>query len=1162
MSIPQLEEKILEFWQKKKIFERSIKQSKGLPYFSFYDGPPFATGQPHYGHILASAIKDTVLRFWSMMGYRVDRRVGWDCHGLPVENLIEKELGVAAKKDIEQKIGIEKFNEACKKSVFRYVEDFQKVLKRVGRWADYSNSYATMGSDYTESVWWVFKNLFDKGLIYQDYRVSPYCPRCGTPLSNFEVNQGYKEVSDESVYVKFPLEDYKDTCLLVWTTTPWTLPANLAVAANPKFEYVKIRLQKKSGSSGEQFLILARQKLDAVKEDYEIIKVFSGRELLGLRYQPLYRVPAERLLSGGDREKLCRVVKGDFVSLEEGTGLVHIAPAFGEEDREIGKRENLPLIITVDLEGKIVKNLGIPGEGKFVKAADKDIKNDLKRRGLMYRAEKIKHIYPFCYRCDTPLLYYPVKSWYVKVTAFKKELINNNKKIHWVPEYIKYGRFGKWLRGAKDWCVSRNRYWGAPIPIWVCERCHHKIVVGSRKELGKYNFGSNYYFLLRHGETDCWRKGKMSNDFSSDRCHLTRLGRKQVKEVALKLKNEKIDFIISSDFIRTRETSEIVAKEIGCRVLYEKELRDLDVGINNKADVSSVKSKVWSKSNFSEPLFGGESRLQLWRRLKDVFDKLESKYQGKRILVVGHSLPLIYFWGMLQGDGLSDVLRKKPKFHIAQLKKAPSRIFPFNRKGEFDFHRPYIDKVELKCPRCGGKMRRIPEVFDCWFESGSMPYAQWHYPFENKKKVEKTFPADFIAEGLDQTRGWFYTLHVLATALTLENIGLGKKQPAFKNAICNGLVLGKDRKKLSKHLKNYSSPDEVFNLYGADALRYFLLAGTPIGQDYIFDKEKVGEVFRRIILTIWNSLKFLKTYFPKNFKFSQKVTPQTILDKWILSRLGSLENGIILQMKDYQITRAVRLIEDFVDDLSNWYIRRSRVRLQKSRNGKEKEKAANVLGFVLLRFAQAIAPVMPFVSEIVYQDLKGSLRGKMPISVHLTKYPQKEIKFFLPKLESKMKKLRDVTAQVLALRVKKAIKVRQPLEKVVLKKDVIGNKSLWQLLKDEANIKKVEFNPKARKNITLSTKLTKELREEGFLRELLHQIGVLRKKAGLSWQDKADLIVVGDKGLLSLVKLRKNFIIKEGFLREILFDKHFPEGTSLGKEIKVLNRKVKIALMG
>ena len=1159
MSIPELEEKILEFWRKKKIFERSVRQNKRQPYFSFYDGPPFANGEPHYGHILASAIKDTVLRFWTMMGYRIDRRVGWDCHGLPVENLIEKELGVKTKKDIEKKIGIQKFNEACRKSVFRYVEDFQKILQRFGRWADYKHYYATMDSSYTESVWWVFKNLYDKGLVYQDYRVGPYCSRCGTPLSNFEVNQGYKEVEDVSLYVKFPLRDEKNTYFLVWTTTPWTLPANLAVAVNPKFTYVKVALEDQKNH--RQFLILAKERLNIVKGDYKIVRVISGKDLIGLRYQPLYAKPSENL-PVSYKEKIHRVVGANFVSLDEGTGLVHIAPAFGEDDREVGKKEGLPLIITVDLEGKVVQGLSIPGEGKFVKQADEDIERSLESRGFVYKTEKIKHIYPFCYRCDTPLLYYPLKSWYVKVTAFKKALVDNNEKIHWVPEYIKHGRFGKWLAGAKDWCVSRNRYWGAPIPVWICEKCHRKIVIGSKKELGKYSFTSNYYFLLRHGESTCHREKKMSNDFKSDNCHLTPMGKKQIRKVALALKKERIDFIISSDFLRTRETAEIVAGVLGCHIIYDKHLRDLDVGIMNKADITLVRSAVWAKDNLDEPLFGEESRLQLWQRIKDFFDRLEKEYQGKRILIVGHSLPLIYLWGILRGEGLKDIIRKKPKFQIAQLKKTSSKIFPFNQKGEIDFHRPYIDNIVLKCPHCGQKAYRTPEVFDCWFESGSMPYAQWHYPFENRRKVKQTFPADFIAEGLDQTRGWFYTLHVLATALTLRDIGLGKNKPAFKNAVCNGLILGQDKKKLSKRLKNYSPPEEIFRLYGADALRYFLLASTPLGQDYIFDKKKVAEIFRKIILTIWNSLKFLQTYLPQDFEIPQRVRPQSVLDKWILSRLGVLERDVISEMRQYHITQAARMIGNFVDDLSNWYIRRSRARLQKNENSGEAKEAGAILGFVLLRFSQIAAPVMPFLSEAVFQELLKFSKRKLPLSVHLTRYPQGEVRFILPKLEKKMRLLREITTQVLALRAKKGIKIRQPLAKLTLKKDVIGDKSLWQLLKEETNIKNVVFNPKARIEISLSTKLTKTLREEGFLRELLHQVGVLRKKAGLSRGDKASLVVNGDKSLLSLISSKKDLISKEGFLESLSFSQKVPsENSYLWKEIEMLGKKVVIYLI-
>ncbi len=1134
MDLPKREEQIIKFWQQRKIFQKSLKQNKKRPYFSFYDGPPFATGLPHYGHILASTVKDTVLRYWSQHRYRVEWRVGWDCHGLPVENLIEKELGVKTKKEIEKKIGVGKFNRACRNSVFRCVNDFQKILQRIGRWADYANAYATLDPNYTESVWWVFKKLFDKKLIYQDYRVTPYCPRCGTPLSNFEVNLGYKNVEDESIYVKFALLDQPQTFFLVWTTTPWTLPANLAIAVNQKFEYVKIRLENNDNNLSPQFLILAKKRLGIIKGNYKIIENLSGRKLVGLAYSPLYKLRNHEF-NLEQKNKIFKVVPADFVTLEEGTGLVHMAPAFGEDDRQVGKKFNLPILITINSEGSILKGLGIPGEGKFVKEADKDIKTDLKKRNLLYRAEKIKHIYPFCYRCDTPLLYYPLKSWYLKVTDFRKQLVANNQKINWRPNYLKNGRFGKWLKGARDWCLSRNRYWGAPIPIWECSHCQKKIAVGSKQELGRLSTTSNFYYLLRHGETSCHQKGIIANDINHDTCHLTSAGKKQIQEVAKKLRKEKIDVIFASDLRRTKETANIVAKTLGLKVEFSPKLRDLNVGLYNGRRLDFIKEQVSFAKNPQEAFPKGESLVSCWQRMKDVFHDTESKYQGKKVLVIGHAFPLKCFEGILKGHGLSEV-RAKRNFEVAELKKIVGKKWPFNESGEFDFHRPYIDEVTLKCPICHHPMKRVPEVFDCWFESGSMPYAQWHYPFSHKKVVEKTFPADFIAEGVDQTRGWFYTLHVLATALTLENIGLGKNKPAFKNVIAHGLVLGEDGRKLSKHLKNYSSPNNIIDHYGADALRFFLLSSTPIGQDYIFSQKRLSITFRQVIVTLWNSWQFLKTYLPKGFILTPKIQPQNILDKWILSRLGTLEIEIEKQMKAYQLTKATRLIGVFIDDLSNWYIRRSRINFQKESGKTDKIKSANLLGFTLLRLSQISAPFMPFLSEMIYQWLKEKAQWKLPESVHLTRYPEKEKSFQSIALERKMKLAREIVAEILSQRSSHNLKIRQPLSKVSFPLDKLKNKKLWKVVQEETNIQKIVFNQKQKENIILDTKLTPELKEAGFLREFMHDIRSLRKKTGFNRFQKTSLSVTGNEKFVSLVQKNQAIIQKETLLQDI----HFP----------------------
>ncbi|HPD19658.1 MAG TPA: isoleucine--tRNA ligase [Candidatus Pacearchaeota archaeon] len=919
------EEKILEFWEKEDIFHKTIENRKNHPFFSFYDGPPFATGKAHYGHILITTIKDAVLRYWTMQGYQVPRRVGWDCHGLPVENLIEKELGIKNKKQIEE-LGIEKFNNACRNSVFACVNDFKETLKRVGRWADYDKSYSTMDNNYIESVWWVLKQLWDKGLVKKNYRVSPYCPRCGTALSNFEVNQGYKEVKDESIYVKFKLQG-KEEYFLVWTTTPWTLLGNAALAVNKDLQYCLVENQ------GKRY-ILARDKLNVLQGDYEIIKEMKGEELIGVEYQPLFS------------DKVLKVLSGDFVSNEEGTGIVHINPMYGEDDFNLAKENNLPLIHTIDLAGNFKEEVK-EFKGMFVKDADPKIIEHLQSRGLFYKAETIVHEYPYCWRCDTPLLYYALESWYVLVTQVKEELIQNNEKIHWVPEHIKKGRFGKWLEGARDWNFSRSRFWGAPLPIWQCEECNAQVCLGSLEELKQ----------------------------------------QQVRDYELK-----------------------------------------------------------------------------------------------------------------------------------------------------DLHLPYIDEVKLKCPQCGKEMKRTPEVFDCWFESGSMPLAQWHYPFENKELVEKTFPADFIAEGLDQTRGWFYTLHVLATLLTLEDIGLGKNQPAFKNALVNGLILDERGRKLSKKLKNYPDPQDIFDKYGADALRMFLLSSASVGEDYRFSEERVKEVWRKTISSLENCLAFYEAY---KTEPTEEIKPENILDQWILSRIEKTNEDIVNFMSQYELTKAARLFYGFLDDLSNWYIRRSRKRFRQ-----DKQTQA-VLRYVLIKLSKLIAPFTPFVAEEMFSRF-----GQKEESVHLCDYPKPDKEYFYDKLEQEMAEARSIVNLILAERSKQGIKVRQPLLSVKTKKQI--SPELIELVKEETNIKEVIFDQALENEIELNTEITPELKEEGLIREIIRQIQQMRKEQGLISQNR--ISVLYQKSDFFDMILLKN---KSKILKEVLAD-DFKEEEEIkeGKEIAIDGQKI------
>ncbi len=949
-----MEERILKFWQKNRIFEKTLSQRKNCAIFSFYDGPPFATGKPHYGHILATTIKDTVLRYWTMKGYYVPRRVGWDCHGLPIENLIEKELGIKNKKEIE-KFGIEKFNQSCKNSVFRCVKDFEATLKRVGRWADYKNTYATLSADYIESVWWVFQQLWRQGLVYKDYRVSPYCPRCGTSLSNFEVNQGYKDITETSIYLKFKIKNlkFKNSYLLVWTTTPWTLPGNVALAIHPTADYFLIK-------QGKENYVLAKKRRSILSGEYQIIEKLKGRDLIGLKYEPLFNCFNQ---SPENIANAFQILPADFVSVEEGTGIVHTAVMYGDDDFQLGKKFNLPMRHTVDESGLFKKEVS-QWAGEFVKKADPKIVEDLNRRGLLYKKQDITHTYPFCWRCDSPLLYYALKSWYINIKKIKKELIENNKKILWVPAHIKKGRFGEWLKEARDWAFSRNRFWGAPIPIWQCQdnQCNNIKVIGSIKEL-------------------------------------IQLSKKRLK----------------------------------------------------------------------------------------------------------------------------------------------------------DFHRPYIDEITFKCEKCGGEMKRIPEVFDCWFESGSMPYAQWHYPFENKKLVEKTFPADFIAEGLDQTRGWFYTLHVIGSCLTLKDIGLGKNQTAFKNVIVNGMILDSQGRKLSKRLRNYPEPAEIFNHYGADSLRYFLLTSTPIGEDYRFSSKGVEEAWRKIISTLWHSYLFFNTYKPQEFRPKKNFKPDDLLNKWIISRTNRLNQELTIWMDQYELTKAARLFDSFIDDLSNWYIRRSRQKFQRPQTKKELRESSETLGFTLLTLAKLMAPFTPFLSEEVYKKLhrENGLR-----SVHLEDWPRVNKRLINKKLEEKMEKVREVVASALAERAKAGIKVRQPLSKLKIKNEKLKiNEELIDLIKEEVNVKEIVFDPKIEKEVWLDTEITTELKEEGMAREVIRQIQEMRKKAGLKPKDKISIQYFGAPELNKILAKNKPFILRETKAKDFR-----PAKKPTGQEKKIDQQKLWLAI--
>jgi len=1107
-AIALREEEILAFWQEKRIFEKTLEKNAPRGEFTFYDGPPFATGLPHYGHILAGTIKDVIPRYKTMQGYHIARRWGWDCHGLPIENLIEKELGLKGKKDIEE-YGIEKFNKAARDIVLRYYSDWKKIIPRLGRFVDMDNFYMTMDSTYTESVWWSFKQLWDKKLAYEGYKSMHLCPHCGTTLANFEVNQGYKDITDISVYVKFQLRDEKgndvpDTFLLAWTTTPWTLPGNFALAINPEIDYVQVSIvEEKAGEKIGTKLILAESRLAVLKQEYTIEKKFKGSELVGKSYKPLFKYYENAELK--NKQNAWRVYAGDFVTTVDGTGIVHIAPGFGEDDLRLAQEQNIPFIQHVGTDGKFKKEV-TDFAGQDVKPkganpgdhqkADIEIIKYLAGQDSLFAKEKIIHSYPHCWRCETPLLNYATSSWFVKVTDLKDKLVKENKKINWVPQAVGEARFGNWLEGAKDWGVSRQRYWGTSMPIWRCKDCGQIEVLGSVEDLKQKVKSPNNYFLMRHGEGEHNVQGVLSTKVS-DNHHLTENGKKEVAKSAKKLKSEKIDLIYASPFVRTRETAEIVAQALGYpvdKIIYDSRLVEVGVGVMDGKRVEEYRAFFKNPEEyFTKAPSGGETLEDVRRRVVAFQLEIDEKNTGKNILIVGHDDPL-FFWrvgglGLSRKQILAVPTYNKNYLQPGEVKQHNFYRLPRNEKCELDLHRPYVDAVAWSCD-CGGKFKRVLDVFDTWYDSGSMPYASNHYPFENKKTL--AYPADFIAEGLDQTRGWFYTLLVLGTALF-------KKSP-YKNVVVNGLILAEDGKKMSKSLKNYPEVMPTVDKYSADALRYFLMSSPAVkAEEVCFSEKSVDEVVKKVLMRLNNIYAFYALYADGGVA---RADSKNILDRWIIARLAQTGVTMTNALEAYELDKATRPIDEFVDDFSTWYLRRSRERF-KGDDVADKADALATMRYVLREFATLCAPFIPFIAEDIYGKVKAD--GE-PESVHLRDWPV--FKKFDEKLLAEMITVRKVVEQALAERAKVGIKVRQPLALLKIKNE-IGEQGLLYILADEVNVKKVLVDTTISGNVELDVKMSPELIEEGKLRELIRALQAVRKDMKFNPNDKAKMEYFG-----------------------------------------------------
>lgn len=997
-SFPEMEERVLQLWRERDIFRKSVEERPEDRQFTFYEGPPYANASPGIHHVLARVFKDIIVRYKTMCGYRVPRKAGWDTHGLPAEMEVERELGIKSKAEIEETLGIEEFNRRCRQNVLRYLKDWEALTERIAFWVDLEDAYLTFRNEYIETCWWIVKQLWDKGLLYLDYRSTPHCPRCGTSLSDHEVAQGYREdTPDPSVYVKFPLAvqeaepalsltDGVPTYVLAWTTTPWTLPGNTALAVQRYAEYALVEVERDGRRERLIFADAPQLRLgieEFLREGYERVEEvsrFQGEALVGLRYEPLYDPTAwgveamwfdpeqgSRLVTvekGQAVEKAYTVIAGEFVSLSDGAGVVHIAPAFGGEDFEIGKELGLLFLQPVDLRGCLPE--ACPWPGQFVKDADEPIMDDLAQRGLLLRRDVIRHTYPFCWRCDAPLLYYAKPTWYIRTTAVKDSLIEGNERINWYPGHVKHGRFGDWLNNNVDWALSRERYWGTPLPLWQCQdpQCGAYACIGSRSEMRE----------------------------------------------------------------RAADPAAVAALE--------------------------------------------------------------------------------------------------------------------------DLHRPYIDRIELRCD-CGGAMARVPEVIDVWFDSGAMPYAQWHYPFENQDTFRRSFPADFICEAVDQTRGWFYTLH--AEAVLLHAAGAAPENLCFRNVICLGLILDDKGEKMSKSRGNVVEPMEVIDRHGADALRWYLFTATRPGEARRFSADLVAESLRRFLLTLWNTYSFFVTYANID-RFDPMQAAQgerSELDRWVLSELHTLVRRVSEHLEEYDPTGAGRAIQSFVEDLSNWYVRRSRRRFWKSENDADKLAAHHTLYTCLVTVCKLMAPFTPFVAEEMYQNLVCSVDKEAPESVHLAQWPESDPSQVDRQLMEDVRTLMRVVGLGRAARSKAGIKVRQPLSRVVVRvrsaSEGKGLKRLESQILEELNVKALELaegggaldgltvaEDEVGYAVGLDTAITPELADEGLARELVHRIQSLRRAAGFQISDRITTYYQGPPRLRAVLQEHGDYVRQETLSEELV----------------------------
>ena len=1119
------EEEVLKFWKENKIFEKSLEKPSTKGEYVFYEGPPTANGKPGIHHLEARAFKDAIPRYKTMQGFRVLRKGGWDTHGLPVELQVEKKLGLTSKMDIE-KYGIAEFNKECKESVWEYTDLWQKFTDRVGYWVDQKNAYVTYHNDYIESAWNVLKTVDDKGLLYKDYKVVPWCPRCGTTLSSHEIAQGYQDVKDLSVTAKFKLKGQIDTYILALTTTPWTLPGNVALAVGGKMDYVKIE-------KDNLFLILAKDRLSVVEGEYKIVEEMKGKDLVGLEYEPLYPYLSHTIsdIEKPKLEKSFKVYAADFVTTEDGTGVVHTAVMYGVDDFNLGNEIGLPKHHMVGLDGKY-----LPGAdfltGRFVRDEEVaiDIIKDLAHRGLLFKKEKYEHSYPHCWRCKTALIYYARDSWYIKVTAIRDEMIKENEGINWEPSYIKEGRFGEWLKDIKDWAISRERYWGTPLPVWVCKDCNKKEVIGSIEDIkSKAKKSNNKYFVMRHGQSENNLTDIVSTSYN-DESHLTPKGKEQANASGLELKNKNIDIIFASPFLRTKETAEIVAENIGMSkdsIIIDDRLHEMSLPM--------YEDKTWTEyhtdypntvESFYHPEDGNESYNDMKKRTMNFLYDMENRYEGKNILIVTHGGPSWLAVAGTMGLNAEKSLAMIKDFNYlknAEYRELDFTPIPHDENFELDLHKPYIDEIKLVCS-CGGALERVKEVMDVWFDSGAMPFAQSHYPFENKELVDGPgYPADFISEAIDQTRGWFYTLHAVGVLM-----GRGK---AYKNVICLGLLLDSNGKKMSKSLGNIVDPWAMIDKYGVDTLRLWMYGVNQPGESKCFDEKTVSEFNSKVFNLLYNVLAFYELYRDKNLEKEEYLGSNNILDKWIVSRLSELCEITTKGLDEYKLLEPVRSIRDFMDDLSTWYVRRSRERLKDG-----DIEAKKTLYYVLKTLVKLMAPFTPFASEDIWQKLKNENDSE---SIHLIDWPKVEVGFDKSEVLSAMSFARSFVTMALMQRSKAGINVRQPLSKIEIKHNG-GDIPLWAevvpIICDEVNIKEVVLSKELGQDdspVVLDTHITEELKQEGSYREFVRAIQDMRKKMGLNPNDIVTLEISTGVDGQELINKFKNDLLKSVGAKEL-----------------------------